>query len=35
MLSIRSLEDVKFFTTAGVKVLGHLMDFKKKQEAGR
>ena len=31
VLSIRSLEDVKFFTTAGAKVLGHLTDFKKKQ----
>jgi anaerobic magnesium-protoporphyrin IX monomethyl ester cyclase len=31
VMSIRSLEDVKFFTTAGVKVLGHLMDFKKRQ----
>ncbi|MCL4486903.1 MAG: radical SAM protein [Chloroflexi bacterium] len=34
MLSIRSFEDVKFFTTAGVKVLGHLTDFKKKQSVG-
>ncbi len=33
MLSIRNLEDVKFFATAGVKVLGHLVDFKKKQYA--
>jgi hypothetical protein len=33
-MSIRSLQDVKFLTSAGVKVLGHLIDFKKKQPAG-
>ncbi|MBI3742485.1 MAG: B12-binding domain-containing radical SAM protein [Chloroflexi bacterium] len=32
-LSIRDLEDVKFLATAGMKVAGHLMDFKKKQAA--
>ena len=31
ILSIRSLDDVKFFTEAGRKFVGHLLDFKKKQ----
>jgi len=31
LLSIRSMDDVKFFTEAGMKLVGHLLDFKKKQ----
>jgi radical SAM superfamily enzyme YgiQ (UPF0313 family) len=31
LLSIRSLDDMKFFTIAGKKFAGHLLDFKKKQ----
>ncbi len=34
IVSVRNLDDVKFLTTAGAKVLGHLMDFKKKQTSG-
>ncbi|MBI5034286.1 MAG: radical SAM protein [Chloroflexi bacterium] len=34
IVSVRNLEDVKFLASAGVKVLGHLMDFKKKQTSG-
>lgn len=32
-LSVRSLDDVKFFSMAGKRVLGHLLDFAKKQPA--
>ena len=31
LLSIRSLDDIKFFTEAGKKLVGHLLDFKKDQ----
>jgi len=34
LLSIRSMDDVKFFTEAGKKLIGHLLDFKKKQPVG-
>ncbi len=33
LMSIRSLDDMKFFAIAGKKFAGHLLDFKKKQPA--
>jgi radical SAM superfamily enzyme YgiQ (UPF0313 family) len=32
-LSVRSVDDVRFFTIAGKRVLGHLLDFARKQPA--
>ncbi|MCL4487292.1 MAG: radical SAM protein [Chloroflexi bacterium] len=34
-LSIRSVRDVQFLATAGIRVAGHLIDFRKKQAASR